>query len=177
MIMARSLSWPILFIGSALAITACNEVPLSYGDANSIIAVMSTEAWAGVQDDVYSALEPTVTTVRAEKTFTDTYQEPGAAYWENLRRFRQMVVVGSRDDYWVQEVLEDAREPITENGAHDHEMRVLAHHRALCRPVREGGIFWFQPGLTIKAVRVQAASRHPRIPFYLYRIQTWHRNN
>ena len=118
MIMARSLSRPVLFIASALAITACNEVPLSYGDANSIIAVMSTEAWAGVQDDVYSALEPTVTTVRAEKTFTVTYQEPGAAYWENLRRFRQMVVVGSRDDHWVQEVLEDAREPITENGIH-----------------------------------------------------------
>ncbi|MBR44859.1 MAG: hypothetical protein CME18_10630 [Gemmatimonadetes bacterium] len=118
MIIARSLSWPVLFIASALAITACNEVPLSYGDANSIIAVMSTEAWAEVQDDVYSALEPTVITVRAEKTFTVTYQEPGAAYWENLRRFRQMVVVGSRDDHWVQEVLEDAREPITENGIH-----------------------------------------------------------
>ena len=96
MIMARSLSRPIFVIASALAITACNEVPLSYGDANSIIAVMSTEAWAEVQDDVYSALEPTVTTVRAEKTFTVTYQEPGAAYWGNLRRFRQMVVVGSR---------------------------------------------------------------------------------
>ena len=27
-----------------------------------------------------------------------------------------MMVVGSREDWWVQQVLEDAREPITENG-------------------------------------------------------------
>lgn len=118
MTMLCSPSRPALVIVSALAITACTEVPLSWGDANSIIAVMSTEAWAEMQDDVYTVLEPTVTTVRAEKTFTVTYQEPGAEYWENLRRFRQMLVIGSRDDYWVQEVLDEAREPITENGMH-----------------------------------------------------------
>ena len=102
--------------GLALLSGACNEVPLSYGDANSIIAVMPAESWAAVQEDVFGVLEPTITTVRAEKTFTVTYQEPGAQYWTNLRRFRQMLVVGTREDFWVQEVLEDAREPITDNG-------------------------------------------------------------
>ena len=109
---------PILFAAATLSVAACNEVPLSYGDANSIIAVMSADQWSEMQEDVYGALEPTITTVRAEKTFTVTYQEPGAEFWENLRRFRQMMVVGSREDWWVQEVLEDAREPITENGMH-----------------------------------------------------------
>lgn len=105
-----------LIIAAALAFAACDEVPLSYGDANSIIAAVGADEWAEVQDDVYGALEPTITTVRAEKTFTVTYQEPGAPYWDNLRRFRQMLVVGSREDFWVQQVLEDAREPITQNG-------------------------------------------------------------
>lgn len=103
---------------SVIAFTACDEVPLSYGDANSIIAAVAAEPWATVQDDVYGALEATITTVRAEKTFTVTYQEPGAPYWDNLRRFRQMLVVGSREDFWVQQVLDDARDPITQNGVH-----------------------------------------------------------
>ena len=118
MTIARTLLRPTLLATSVLVLSACNEVPLSYGDANSIIAVMSAESWGEVQDDVYGALEPTITTVRAEKTFTVTYQEPGAEFWNNLRRFRQMLVVGTRDDFWVQEALEDAREPITENGMH-----------------------------------------------------------
>ena len=118
MSIARSPLRPTLVAALALVSTACNEVPLSYGDANSIIAVMPADSWAEVQEDVYGSLEPTITTVRAEKTFTVTYQEPGAQYWDNLRRFRQMLVVGTRDDFWVQEVLEDAREPITENGMH-----------------------------------------------------------
>ncbi|MGB1658473.1 MAG: hypothetical protein ACPHO4_14130, partial [Longimicrobiales bacterium] len=118
MTIARTLLRPTLVAAFAWVSVACNEVPLSYGDANSIIAVMPADSWAEVQEDVYGALEPTITTVRAEKTFTVTYQEPGAQYWDNLRRFRQMLVVGSRDDLWVQEVLEEAREPITENGMH-----------------------------------------------------------
>ncbi len=107
-----------LALASALASGACNEVPMSYGDANSIIAVMSAERWTDLETTVYDALEPTISTVRDEKTFTVTYQEPYAEFWDRLRRFRQMLVVGSREDPWVQEVLEDAREPITENGIH-----------------------------------------------------------
>ncbi|MEM7414813.1 MAG: DUF4837 family protein [Gemmatimonadota bacterium] len=99
-------------------VAACNEKPLAYGDANSIIAVMTADQWELVADDVFDALEPTITTVRAEKTFTVTYQEPYAEFWDRLRRFRQTLVVGTRDDAFVQDVLEEAREPITENGLH-----------------------------------------------------------
>lgn len=104
---------------AALAVlAACNEVPLSYGDANSIIAVMPMDRWESVSEDVYAALEPRVTTVRAEKTFTVTHQEPYGQFWDRLRRFRQMLVVGSREDAWVQEVLDRARTPIEQNGIH-----------------------------------------------------------
>jgi hypothetical protein len=102
----------------AMTLGACNEVPMAYGDANSIIAVMPMDQWEELSDVVYGSLERTVTTVREEKTFTVTYQEPYAQFWDRLRRFRQMLVVGTRDDPWVQEVLDRAREPITENGVH-----------------------------------------------------------
>lgn len=100
------------------ALAACNEKPLAYGDANSIIAVMGPDQWAAVEADVFAALEPTITTVRAEKTFTVTYQEPYAEFWDRLRRFRQTLVVGARTDSYVQDVLDEAREEITENGLH-----------------------------------------------------------
>ena len=101
-----------------LSAGACNEKGLSFGDANSIIAVMPREQWDRVEMDVYDALEKTIATVRDEKTFTVTYQEPLADFWGRLRRFRQILVVGSRSDVWVQEILDEARDPITENGIH-----------------------------------------------------------
>lgn len=91
---------------------------MAYGDANSVIAVMAADKWDEVSDGVYDALERTVMTVREEKTFTVTYQEPMAEFWDRLRRFRQTMVVGTRSDPWVQEVLDQAADPITETGVH-----------------------------------------------------------
>jgi hypothetical protein len=108
----------VLTLTATVTLGACDEVPMAWGDANSIIAVMPMEQWESYGDDVYAALEPRIRTVRAEKTFTVTHQEPYAEFWDRLRRFRQLLVVGSREDPWVQTVLEDAREPITENGIH-----------------------------------------------------------
>ena len=108
----------ILSLLTAAVVTACNEVPMAYGDANSVIAVMPADKWEEASDEVYGAIERRITTVRDEKTFTVTYQEPMAQYWDRLRRFRQMLVVGTRADPWVQEALDRAREPITENGIH-----------------------------------------------------------
>ena len=85
----------------ALAATGCNETSLAYGDPNSIIAAMDPAVWAEVESDVYDALEPTIRTVRDEKSFTVTYQEPMAEYWTSLRRFRQMLVVGTGDEPWM----------------------------------------------------------------------------
>lgn len=99
------------------ALGACDpKSPLSYGDVNSIIAVMPLEQWDAMSVDVYEALELRTATVRAEKTFTVTYQQPYAQYWDRLRRFRQLLVVGSRSDDVVQEVLDEARTAISENG-------------------------------------------------------------
>jgi hypothetical protein len=106
-----------LLVGSALIGTgACDTLGQGYGDPNSIIAVMSPEQWDEVSADVYSALETMIYTVGEERAYTVTYQEPYDEYWPQLRRFRQMLLVGTAADAWVQEVIDDAREPITAPG-------------------------------------------------------------
>jgi hypothetical protein len=114
----RRLPTAALLFGALAFLSGCNEKGLGYGDPNSVIAVMPNEQWDLVGPDVFEALETTIMTVAEEKTFTVTYQEPGAKFWDRLRRFRQMFVVGSRSDFYVQEVLEEAHDPITENGIH-----------------------------------------------------------
>ena len=102
----------------AIAAAGCDTAGIAYGDVNAIIAVMSPELWSEVQDDVYEALEPTVRTVRDEKTFTVTYQEPFAEHWIDLRRFRQILIVGSANDPVIVEALDRAGEQISQLGMH-----------------------------------------------------------
>ncbi len=101
-----------------LVATACDQTALAYGDPNSIIAVMDPEVWGEVEDEVYAALEPTIRTVRREKTFTVTYQEPGGEYWANLRRFRQMLLVGTGEEPWMEDVLGRVRDSIAGPGVY-----------------------------------------------------------
>ncbi len=105
-----------LLAAALLGAGACDSTPLAYGDPNSIIAVMEPGIWEEVQDTVYASLEPTIRTVRDEKTFTVTYQEPLGEFWENLRRFRQMLLVGNGDEPWMQEALEEARGEVSGPG-------------------------------------------------------------
>lgn len=88
----------------ALLLSAC-ERPRSWGEYNSIIAVTSEDQWRAVSDIVESALEVRVVTVRAEKTFVVTHQDPFRPEWERLRRFRQMLLIGTADDPWMSKAL------------------------------------------------------------------------
>jgi hypothetical protein len=106
-----------LALGSALVV-GCDTRGLSYGDPNSVIAVMSPELWADASEAVYSELERTIVTVRDEKSFTVTYQEPYAEHWPNLRRFRQMLLVGSVADPWIEEAIDRSGLQITTPGLH-----------------------------------------------------------
>lgn len=107
----------LLALSTAVA-TACNDKGVAYGDANSVIVAAAPDLWAEVEQDFYDAIERTVRTTREEKTFTVTYQQPLTERWGNLRRFRQMVLVGTAEDPWVAEALAEASEPINEPGMH-----------------------------------------------------------
>lgn len=95
-----------------VAAAACDQMPRAYGDPNSIIAIMEPAVWQEVEEEVYATLEPTIRTVRAEKAFTVTYQDPEGQYWSNLRRFRQLLLVGTGEEPWMQEALEEVRDSV-----------------------------------------------------------------
>jgi len=99
-----------------LAAAACDSLGIAYGDANSVIAVMAPDQWDEFSDEIYAALEQTIVTVRDEKTFTVTYQEPYGDRWHELSRFRQLLLVGSLGDAWIQEALADVEPPVSEPG-------------------------------------------------------------
>lgn len=107
----RKLALTAVFV---LATTAgcADSVGQAYGDFTSVIAVMEPSVWDEVGDDVYDALEPTIRTVRNEKTFTVTYQDPSDEFWGNLRRFRQLLLVGTGDEAWMQDALAKSRDPL-----------------------------------------------------------------
>ena len=92
------------FVATTFVASACEE-PRAWGEWNSIIAGVSNERWSEIQDVVYSALEPRIFTVRAEKMFRVTQQDPREEDWNQLQRFRQLLVIGSADEPWVAQAL------------------------------------------------------------------------
>lgn len=96
-----------------LPIAACDNLPLTLGDFNSIIVTAAPEVWEETRDDLVPALERTVFTVRDEKIFTVTAGTPGTETWFKLRRLRQQLVIGTETDPWMAEVLEKIGEPVT----------------------------------------------------------------
>lgn len=81
------------------------------GQASSIIVVAPDSVWAAVGDQVRAALEPRIFTVRDEKAFELTRVSPLQPEWRDLRRFRQILAIGTPDDGWMQPILERERAP------------------------------------------------------------------
>jgi hypothetical protein len=93
-----------------LAVLSCDSgsAGLAHGDTHSLIVVAADSLWAAVAPEVLSALEPRIFTVRNEKTFDITRVSPADSAWLDLRRFKQVLPIGSAQDFWVAPVLEGA---------------------------------------------------------------------
>ena len=98
--------FPIGMIGLALGLAAC-DLPQSHGDVNALIVASSPEIWEAVEDDLVDTLEPTIQTITDERAFRVTWHDPEETrIWGDLRRFRQVLVIGTADDPWVAPALE-----------------------------------------------------------------------
>lgn len=95
----------VILAALATVATGCDQKPLAIGDTNSIIVSATPELWAQVKDVLVPQLERTIFTTREEKVFTVTYHNPADSIWLNLRRFRQLLVIGTADDFWVAPAL------------------------------------------------------------------------
>ena len=99
----------VSLLALTLALGAC-EKPMSWGDQHAIIVATSTDRWAEVEDIVEAALEPEILTVRREGKFRVSHQDPAGEDWIRLKRFRQMLTVGSQNDPVVAEALAESDE-------------------------------------------------------------------
>jgi hypothetical protein len=91
----------------------CAGKPQARGESNAIIVVAVDSLWQQVEDSVRAALEPTILTVRDERTFDLTPVSPLSQDWVTLRQFRQVLVLGQTGDGWVAPVLgaQESRTP------------------------------------------------------------------
>lgn len=94
--------------GLAAGLAGCAGKPQARGESNAIIVIAVDSLWQEVEASVRAALEPTITTVRDERTFDLTPVSPLAEDWVTLRQFRQVLVLGRAGDGWVAPVLGEA---------------------------------------------------------------------
>lgn len=98
----------------ALAAAACSDSSRpAMGDVNSVIVVAEDSLWAQVSDTVFTTLQPRVFAVRDEPTFQLTHTVPTSGNWVDLQRFRQLLVIGRPDDWWVKAALDRADTTVT----------------------------------------------------------------
>ncbi len=96
----------------SLSTTAC-DMGLAYGDPNAVIVVAPDDWWPPLQDSVLAVLSPDVFTLRAERTFRITHQPPMGVEWQQLRMFREEVLIGSPEDPWIAEALATLDDTVT----------------------------------------------------------------
>ena len=86
----------------ALSNSAC-EPGLAWGDPQAVIVVAPEAWWPQLEDSVFTVLSPPVWTVREDYTFRVAYRAPDDtnSWW----RFRELVLIGSKEDAWLAEAL------------------------------------------------------------------------
>lgn len=88
-----------------LSLPGCDKT-VAWGEVNSIIVGASTELWQASGDVIADGLQPTIFTVRDERTFRITHQDPLEPDWGLLREFRQVLLIGTAGDPWIAAALE-----------------------------------------------------------------------
>jgi hypothetical protein len=97
-----------LLLLSAGVLAGCDK-PQAVGDVNAVIVAMPTEAWTSIGADVEAALDERAFSVRDERVFRVTHVEPAGPDWDNLRRFRQLLLIGRPSDPWMETALDRVR--------------------------------------------------------------------
>lgn len=91
----------------ALLFAACDK-STAFGEADSLILVADEAVWMELEQETYDILEPTVTTVREDRTFHVTFVPNDGSELDQLLLWRQVLVFGPPDDARVQEIVDEA---------------------------------------------------------------------
>lgn len=101
----------LLALVGVIGSSGCDK-PQSLGDPNALIIGAAGPAWAEMQEEVETALEPRAFTVRDERIFRVTHVDPEGPTWGDLRRFQQVLLIGEPGDEWIAQALDRAGQPL-----------------------------------------------------------------
>ncbi|KPK65603.1 MAG: hypothetical protein AMS21_04265 [Gemmatimonas sp. SG8_38_2] len=82
---------------AVLSLSGC-KAPQAFGDRNSIIVRAESALWAEVDSAVMATLEQRAYTTRPERIFKATFVAASDTLWPNLRKWHQVLVLGTLDD-------------------------------------------------------------------------------
>jgi hypothetical protein len=111
----RSAARVFLLSGLLLA-SACGDGPPVEGHPHEVVAVVPADRWSELEHAVRGAIERRVSGVSDERVFTVVHQEPYGEGWEERSRAPQLVLIGTFQDPWIQEALDEADAPMREPG-------------------------------------------------------------
>ena len=97
-----------LLLPAVLMAAGC-DLPSSVGDHTRIVAALPPAHADALAPSVEAALEPRSFTVRDERIFDVAQIDPTTDDWLDLRKVRQVLVVGEAADPWVSPALERVR--------------------------------------------------------------------
>ncbi len=90
-----------------LAPSAC-KAPQAFGERNVVIVRADRALWRQVDSLVMNSLERRVFTTRPERTFEVTFVAADDTLWNELRLWKQVLVLGPRDDELVARLVDRA---------------------------------------------------------------------
>lgn len=91
----------------AIGLAAC-EKPTAFGEVDSLILVADEALWTELEEETYDILEPTLTTVREDRTFHVTYVPIGGSELDQLLLWRQVIVFAPPDDPHIRTIIDEA---------------------------------------------------------------------
>lgn len=99
---------------AGLSILGCESIQRgrpALGEANEVIVITVDSLWAEVGDSLRGAVAPRFFAVHDERPFEVQEVSPASEMWLDLRRFRQVIAVGTAADSWIADVLGDRPAP------------------------------------------------------------------
>jgi hypothetical protein len=136
----------LLVVVCALA-AACGRSTPSTGDPDDVVVAAHPDLWPRIQGRVEAKLEPSFIATGGRRAFEVVYQDPTQGEWGEARRARQLLVIGTPTDAWVQEALERAVQPppappalveVNDVWAEPQQVTVLTLPEGDARPVVNG---------------------------------------
>lgn len=94
-------------MGLVSGLSACDK-STAFGEADSLILVADRALWTELEQETYAILEPTLTTVREDRTFHVTFVPNDGSELDQLLLWRQVLVFGTPDDARVREIADEA---------------------------------------------------------------------